>query len=400
MERARSGGLLVGPRKLTEVEVLVVGGGPAGSALALELQRRGREVLLVDAGASRRKICGEGILPLGWAVLESLGVSRHLTRYAPIDELRYQMPSSDGRRIHQLRATLSLPSRGVARESLSQALEESLTESGVSVWRGTRFRAMTLEPNGVRVRLEGESQGEVHCRLLVGADGLRSRVREQAGLTSLQPRRFSRWGARMYFRDETVRNAVTVTLGEGVETYLTPLGDGLNGLAFLWSPELLGRPPAGQGAVWQRLLASFPPCYREQLPPSEAFFGPEKAIGPLQQLVTSPLHPSGRVALVGDASGYLDALTGEGLCLGLVQAMALAELYVGGRVEQYPARYRALKRRHSLTVHGLLRLLERPRLKRFVFSTLCRFPPLFQLLISGAVEGSARAEIRSLRQHL
>ena len=76
---------MVGPRKLTEVEVLVVGGGPAGSALALELQRRGREVLLVDAGASRRKICGEGILPLGWAVLESLGVSRHICRYSPIE---------------------------------------------------------------------------------------------------------------------------------------------------------------------------------------------------------------------------------------------------------------------------------------------------------------------------
>lgn len=385
---------------MTEVEVLVVGGGPTGSALALALQKRGREVLLVDAGASRSKICGEGILPLGWAVLESLGVSRHLRRYAAIEELSYQMPSSDGKRMHQLRASLSLPSRGVARESLSQALEESLAEDGVSVWRGTRFRSLTLEPNGVHVRLEGESQGEVRCRLLVGADGLRSRIREQAGLASPQPRRFSRWGARMYFRDDALRKAVTVTLGEGVETYLTPLGDGLHGLAFLWSPELLGRPPSGQGAVWQRLLATFPPCYREQLPSTEAFFGPEKAIGPLQQQVTSPLHPSKRIALVGDASGYLDALTGEGLCLGLVQAVALADLYVSGRIAHYPVRHRALKRRHSLTVHGLLRLLERPRLKRFVFSTLLRFPRLFQLLISGAVEGSARAEMLALREHL
>lgn len=374
---------------MTEVEVLVVGGGPAGSAVALELHRRGHEVLLVDAGATGDKICGEGILPLGWTVLERLGVAQRIEQQAPIEELVYQMPEPSGSGLSQLRARLTLPSRGVCREELTRAMSESVAESGLSTWRQTRFRHLTPDSEGVRVRLEGQHEGEVRCRLLIGADGLTSRVREQAGLSSSRPRRFSRWGARVYFRESSSRRGVTVTLGEGMETYLTPLGGGLHGLAFLWSPELLGRPPEGQGAVWKRLLDRFPQVYRRTLPPDEVFFGPNRAIGPLQQLVTSPLHASGKIALLGDAGGYLDALTGEGLCLGLAQAMALAELYHEDRLSSYPRRFRALKRRHSLVVHTLLRVLERPRLKRVVFSSLCRFPNLFEKLLLTVVEGSS-----------
>lgn len=379
---------------MTEVEVLVVGGGPAGSAVALELHRRGHDVLLVDAGASAGKICGEGILPLGWTVLEHLGVAQRIHQQAPIEELVYQMPHPSGNGLSRLKARLTLPSRGVCREELTRAMAESVAESGLSAWRQTRFRQLRRDSDGVRVGLEGRHEGEVRCRLLIGADGLHSRVREQAGLGSPRPRRFSRWGARMYFRESSSRRGVTVTLGEGLETYLTPLGGGLHGLAFLWSPELLGRPPEGQGALWKRLLDRFPQSYRDTLPPDDAFFGPDRAIGPLQQLVTSPLHASGKIALLGDAGGYLDALTGEGLCLGLAQAMSLAELYHERRLSHYPARYRALKLRHSLVVHALLRVLERPRLKRAVFSSLGRCPQLFEKLLRAVVEGPRRGGLR------
>ena len=375
---------------MTEVEVLVVGGGPVGSAVALELQRRGREVLLVDAGAAAHKICGEGILPLGWSILQELGVANKIERLAPITELVYQLPEASRDSLPRLRAELSLPSHGVERAELMKAFSLCLREARVERWEATRFRGLEVEPRGVRVRLEGQRAGELRCRLLIGADGLHSRVRGQAGLHCARPRRFFRWGTRVYFRENSCRAGVTVTLGEGVETYLTPLGDGLHGLAFLWSPALLGRPPEGEGPLWSRLLERFPQAYRRTLPPLEAFWGADRAIGPLQQRVCSPLHPSGRIALLGDAGGYLDALTGEGLCLGLAQAMSLAELYQSGRIINYPWRHRLLKLRHILVVSALLRLLERPPLKRAVFSTLLRFPGLFQRLLTAVVEGGAR----------
>lgn len=371
---------------MTEVEVLVVGGGPVGSAVALELQRRGREVLLVDAGAAAHKVCGEGILPLGWSILRNLGVTNKIERLAPITELTYQLAEPSRGDLPQLRAELSLPSHGVARAELSRAFSLCLKEARVERWDATRFRQLEVEPRGVRVRLDGQRAGELRCRLLIGADGLHSRVRAQAGLSCARPRRFSRWGTRVYFRQDSCRAGVTVTLGEGLETYLTPLGEGLHGLAFLWSPALLGRPPEGEGPLWSRLIARFPEAYLRTLPPAEAFWGPDRAIGPLQQRVSSPLHPSGRIALLGDASGYLDALTGEGMCLGLAQAMSLAGLYQSGQLGSYPWRHRLLKLRHTLVVSALLRLLEQPPLKRAVFSTLLRFPGMFQKLLQAVVE--------------
>ncbi len=367
--------------------MVVVGGGPVGTAIALELHRLGREVLLVDAGASAQKVCGEGILPLGWSVLEQLGVAEKIRLQAPIRELSYQMPTPDGRELRRLQARLRRPSHGVCREELSRALAEVLSERGLQVWRGARFRDLAWTASGCRLHLEGGAEESVSCRLLVGADGLHSKVRERAGLVSERPRRFSRWGTRVYFRAPETASGVTVTLGDGLESYLTPLGEGLHGLAFLWSPELLGRPPAGDGPLWKRLLSRFPEVYRQTLPADVVFFGSEKAIGPLQQQVRSPLHPSGRVALVGDASGYLDALTGEGLCLGLAQARLLARLVAEGRLDEYPSRHRRVKFKHQVVVNGLLRLLERPRLREFAFASLHRAPWLFQGLVRTAVEG-------------
>ena len=103
-------------------------------------------------------------------------------------------------------------------------------------------------------------------------------------------------------------------------------------------------------------------------------------------VVTSPLHQSQRVALVGDAAGYLDALTGEGLCLGLRQAELLANLVMKKKVVGYHSAYRILKRRHVCVVSGLLWLLEQPKLRGRVFEALAGSPRTFQSVINFAVE--------------
>jgi len=362
---------------------VVVGGGPIGSALSLYLARAGREVLLLDAGASSRKICGEGLLPAAWEVLSDLGIAERLTQRGTIRGITYGLAGEF------VSGALRKPAFGVQRSHLMQAFTEALAASTVEVWRGTRLQELTVLKDGLELSLRGAGGGvqRERCGFLVGADGLHSTVRRKAGLESARPRRFYRWGTRCYFRSRESREQVQVNLGPGLESYLTPLGAGLFGLAFLWSPQTLGRPLPGKGKVWERLLRLMGPGFLETLPsPLGDPWGDDRAIGPLQQGVVSPLHPGGRIALVGDAAGYLDALTGEGLCLGLRQARSLANCILEERLGDYPNEHRAIKRRHHYLVSGLLWLIQRPVLRKRVFRALLASPEQFAAVLGFAVE--------------
>jgi 2-polyprenyl-6-methoxyphenol hydroxylase-like FAD-dependent oxidoreductase len=367
---------------------VVVGGGPIGSAVALKLSRAGRSVLLVDAGASPHKICGEGLLPAAWHVISDLGLDHLLTQRAAIEGITYGLPDTK-LGLRAVSADLRLPAFGVQRGHLMAGFSKALNDSDVEVWPNTRLRELSLCSSGVQLEVRSPERGAVtlNCDTLIGADGLHSLVRRKSGLQSDKPRRYARWGTRCYFRSLEQRSRVEVTLGNGLESYLTPLGEGLYGLAFLWSPARVGRPLPGVGKVWERLLELMGSEARAALPKLEGdFWGDDKAIGPLQQHVTSPLHPSGRIALVGDAAGYLDALTGEGLCLGLRQADRLTRCVLEDRLTDYPAEHRTIKFRHHLTVSGLLWLVHRPQLRKRVFAALLQAPDQFAAILRFAVE--------------
>lgn len=367
--------------------MVVVGGGPVGSALSLYLARAGVRVRLIDAGAGERKVCGEGILPAGWRVLEELDIAPRLVQRALIRGLCYHMP--DRRGWQSMRATLSGRAFGVSRSHLYNVFREVVRESSVELLENHRLRNFRLLGDGVELSVEGpeKSTRTMRCSHLLAADGLHSPVRRRAGLRSDKPSCYQRWGARCYFRSSEERHFVEVTLGDGVESYLTPLGEGRYGLAFLWSPKLLpGANMRGERIV-ERLLRRFPDDFSARLPRLEGeFWDGARAIGPLHQRVVSPLHESERVALAGDAAGYFDALTGEGLCLGLRQARSLSRCFLEGRLRDYPVEHRRIKARHQLVVGGLLWLIHHPSLRTRVFHSLCRSPEQFQAVIRFAVE--------------
>jgi len=377
-----------------ETDHLIVGGGPVGATLALLLARQGRKVLVVDGGDSGSKVCGEGILPAGWRVLERLGLHEKLTHKAPIEALVYQKNSASGILVG-MECPLRQRAFGVQRAHLYQTFHHALREEGVEVWPGARLRDLKVAREGVEAQVEREGERTVvSSSFLTGADGLHSLVRRKAGLAQGARRRYMRWGARCYFRSSEQRNRVEVTLGDGVESYLTPLGEDLYGLAFLWSPKDFPRPLPGNGPLYERLMAYLPIGFEESLPKRTGpFWGGEKGIGPLEQPVVSPLHKSGRVALVGDAAGYLDALTGEGLCLGLRQAEALAECIAEGRLTDYPGRHKAIKFRHRMVVSGLLWLIHHEPLKHRVFNALFQTPKQYRAVVRFAVEEARLREL-------
>jgi len=359
-------------------DVLVVGGGPAGLAVAAEAARRGLDALVVERRAlPADKACGEGLLPRGVAALEALGALRHLDPAGAMAFRSVRWISEDG-----TLAEAALPpphGLGVRRLTLSSALAARAREAGAEVRELVAVVDHRVEPEAAVVRLStGE---EVRARLLVAADGLSSPVREREGLgrPAPAPRRF---GLRRHVAVAPWADAVEVHFAEGVEAYVTPTGPGRVGVAFLFEER--------SAASYEELLSRFP---RLEARLATADFEPGIAgAGPLRRRAAA--RTAARLVLAGDAGGYADAITGEGLSLALEGARllgaALPDALARGATREALAGFeRALGaryRRYALSSGLVLALARRPALRRRAVSFLSRRPRLFGRLV-GAVVG-------------
>jgi flavin-dependent dehydrogenase len=155
---------------------------------------------------------------------------------------------------------------------------------------------------------------------------------------------------------------VEVHWARGSEAYVTPVADDLVGVAILTDrsrpfPELFAEHrllvARLEGVPWQRV----------------------RGAGPLRQ--RSRRRTSGRVLLVGDAAGYVDALTGEGVALGLAQARAAVQAIRHDRVEDYETAYARLGRRHDLLTKALLTSSRVPLVRRSIVPAAARLPRVF-----------------------
>ncbi len=356
----------------------MVGAGPAGLAAALACRRQGLSVACFEA---RRppldKACGEGVMPAGLAALERLGVEPP-ERAAPIRGIRYRLGGlvADGDFPAGARGL------GVRRTLLCAALVEAAERVGVELVWGARVEGLTA--GGLAT-----AAGEVSARFLVGADGLRSRVRRWAGLErpTRAPRRF---GVVRHFRRAPPGERVEVWFGARAEAYVTPLAADETGVALLW---------AGEGGGFDALLASrLPPELGSWLAGGERL-GPDRGAGPFRQ-ATRGVIAGGRVALVGDAAGYVDALTGEGLALALESAEPLAAALAAGDLAAYARAHRRLARWPQALTRLALAAARRPPLARRGVAALARDPELFSRLLGAVGAGRPLAAVglgRALR---
>jgi flavin-dependent dehydrogenase len=203
---------------------------------------------------------------------------------------------------------------------------------------------------------------------LVGADGQNSRVRQAAGLDAIRSES-RRFGFRRHYEIAPWTDFVEVYWGSRCQVYVTPVSEQEVGIALL-SRDSHTRLDSAIGSLpeLQRRLrgARMSSVERGALTISRR----------LRRVVR------GRTVLVGDASGSVDAITGDGLSLAFHHAVALAEALCEDRLADYQAQHSRLARRPALVAAMLLSLDRFPWLRRQVFGMLSLNPPMFARLVT------------------
>ncbi len=339
------------------LDLLVVGGGPVGLATAIRARSKGMKVRLIDSkGPVIDKACGEGLMPQAARLLARLGVSRENLVFVPFRGIRYLE--------EEIRAEGQFPDHpgwGVRRPELHSALRVAAQSAGVDlVWRCS---SQGLEAGGVRT-----SQGLIEANWIVAADGLRSPLRRTAGLQA-SPAKRKRFGTRKHFDLTPWTDYVEVYWADGTEAYVTPVGPREVGVAVLWE---------GPRRSWSEMLAPFPELQRRL--EGAKCTSEERGMGPLEQGTTAVT--SGNLALVGDAAGFRDAISGEGLAIGLQQAFAVVDAIEQGGLALYAKAHRRITRLPDLLTLVLMRIACRTSLRRSFLSSLERHPETFDRLLA------------------
>jgi len=343
------------------VDVLVSGGGPSGLAVAIDMAQRGRSVVVVEPhDGTIDKACGEGLMPGGLEALDRLGVST--LSGMPMEGITYRQ----GRRS----VSADFPGRpglGVRRLTLHEALRSRAASLGVQ-WVRDRVKTVDCDDEGV-------SACGVRARYLVGADGLRSAVRA-ALFEELPSRGRPRYAIRQHFHVAPWSPHVEVHWSKHSEAYVTPVAPDTVGVAVLYD-ERAKASCSGQGRLFDRLLGAYPEIASRVHTPASTVRG----AGPFG--VRTRRVAQGRVLLVGDAAGYVDPLTGEGVGIGLATAAAACEAIACEDVAAYPSAWEQVTRRHRWFAGGLLRLGSVPLIRPLIVPSACVAPFMMRAAVAG-----------------
>lgn len=335
----------------------VVGGGPAGLVAAIALRRKGLNVTVADGGdGPGDKACGEGILPEGLSALERLGVALDSGEGRPFCGIRFVNARSSVEATFFSRSGL-----GMRRIALHRQLARAAERVGVSLL----WRAPITKITHQRVHI-GEK--ELSADWIIGADGYRSQVRRWAGIKSGKQASF-RFAFRQHFACAPWSDFVEVHWGSNAQLYITPVSNREVGVVVLSrNPQF--RVKEGL-RLFQNVASKLDGCEATTVERGAA----------TGNLVLPAVY-AGRAALLGDASGTVDAITGEGLSLAFQQAEALADAIARGNLSSYAAMHSRLRRRPLWMARLLLILENQPWLQERVLQAFASEPDLFESMLA------------------
>lgn len=341
-------------------DVLVIGAGPTGLSAAIMAAQAGLNVAVTDPKSGTiDKACGEGLMPSAVAMLEEMGVQ--IPQGHPFTGIRYIRED-----VHADGHFTGEPGLGVRRLVLHKALRTRAEALGVHFFEE---KIHTLGQLDAHVEAN-----DFRARWVFAADGLRSPIRKLLGL-DIPSTRAPRFGLRQHFRAKPWSPYVEVYWSDDVEAYVTPVAEDQVGVAFLYGQQARNRDRSQPGTPIERLFQRFP-ALRARL--GEPMSHPRGA-GPFAVEAKNRRH--GRVFLLGDAAGYLDPITGEGIKLGLLSARAAVDCVVASTPKNYDAEWRRIYRPYALSTGGLLTLTRWTWARRLMVPVLKRAPWLFDRIL-------------------
>jgi flavin-dependent dehydrogenase len=350
-------------------DVFIVGGGPAGLAAAIAARKKGFSVTVADGAAPPvEKPCGEGMMPETLTALADLGVNftedegfrfRGISFFQDAASVSADFPNGRG--------------LGLRRPMLHQRLLLRATACGVKILWNTPVCGI----DGQLVRL---SRTTIRANWIIGADGMGSRVRRWTGLDS-SARNQRRYATRRHYRAKPWSDRVEIYWGNSTQAYVTPIaGDEICVVTMAQSSK---------GAAFESALCEMPELERKlrDAQPSGRERGAVTAMHSLRSVCR------GNVALIGDASGGVDALTGEGLRLAFRQAFALADAMAAGKLSRYQRAHEEIARRPILMGNLMLWLSRHSRLRVRMVRAMQERPDVFSLLLATHVGAGTLARL-------
>jgi len=355
-------------------DIFVIGGGPAGLAVAIEARRRGFTVTVADGDRPPiDKPCGEGLMPDGLAALCQLGVTIDPGEGRPFRGIRFiergVSVEADFPEGHGL---------GIRRTSLHRAMIDHAGRVGVRMLWGACVEGIS----GISFSLSGPTSGDklklmpqvrvggrdVPCQWIVGADGASSRVRRWAGLNA-RARDDCRFGFRQHYRVAPWSEWMELYWGERCQIYVTPVAADEVCVAVISHDRRFRLASA---------LAQFPELHR-RLEGAASTTGERGAVTALRRLRSVYC---GRVALAGDASGSVDAITGEGLSIAFRQGVALVRSLESGDLARYQVEHSRIARRPSCMAHVLLTMGRNARIRNLAMLAMAWKPWIFARMLA------------------
>jgi len=308
-------------------DVVVVGGGLAGSALATVLARAGIGVLVLEKETRfKDRVRGENMLPWGVATARRLGLVEPLVatggHRVPYFNVYAMGTQTDHRPLPETTPTRE-GSLNMYHPDLQEALLAGAVNAGVKVKRGASVHGVSEEKGRWTVTYSDESGTQtVTPRLVVGADGRFSKMRDWAGFTVSKDPDHLRLAGVLVEGSCVPDDGTHLSMGPGILSFIAPLGGGRARMYFAYIGAMGDRKLSGRGRIPDFLNA----C-RATMAPAEWFDGVE-VTGPLAEFegadrwVTSPAKPG--LALIGDAAAATDPTWGSGLSKTLVDVELLS----------------------------------------------------------------------------
>lgn len=363
-------------------DVAVIGAGPAGSIAALSLARLGSRVLLVDKSTfPRPKVCGACLNSRAVAALRGLKLDSTLSRLGPVTLSRFRVQGW-GRS-----ASLPLPEGwALSRGALDAALVEVAIDAGCHVRMGHRATLTDRVGNDWAIQFRGEfSSGTTTtmARIVIDASGLAGGVWRDVP----QVARHSRIGAGTTLEPsehDFEPGVIHMAIGPGGYTGIVVQEDGRLNVASALDPGMV----ANAGGVAR---ASAGVLVAAGLRVPERFHDAAWKGTPTLTRFRPAVDVPG-LFRIGDAAGYVEPFTGEGMAWAIAGAVALAPIAdraIDGWSDQLAAEWqhthRHLVRRRQRTCRLVSQLLFRPMLARLTVQVLSRFPGIVRPFVRGMI---------------